>query len=111
MRLSKKDQVMLAEAYKDVYVENSTEWPRNPSGTTFEAGYWNKISDLIHDMKGSTWQEVKQAISDQLDIRLDNMSGSPLEARIAVVYDRINPGALERVGVNMKEVGSRIGHL
>lgn len=111
MRLPKKDLTMLAEAYSDIYTENKTEWPRNPSGTTFESDNWNEIADLIYDMKGSTWQEVKQAISDQLDVRLDNMYGSPLEAHVAVVYDRINPGALERMGVDISELKSRIGRL
>jgi hypothetical protein len=110
MRFKKQDQEMLAEAYKGIYSESHDDWPRNPHATVFEDRMFDKIYHLIVKMKGSTWDEVKQAISDQLDVRLDNMYGSPLEARIAKVYDRINDGALKRAGVDMDEIKSRMGH-
>ena len=92
MSLKKKDQDAIAMILTEMH--NDGPWPRNPSGHTFDDASYRKIADIVYYMEGQSLQDVKQQISDQLDVRLDNMYGSNLEQIFFKLYDRVNGTSL-----------------
>ena len=88
MSFKKKDQEAIAKLVTEMYNEGS--YPREPSGDTFDDALYRKISDIVYNMKGKSVDDVKQQISDQLDVRLDNMYGTNLEKIFYKLYDGVN---------------------
>jgi len=91
MSFKKKDQEAIAKLVMEMNKPyNEGSYPREPSGDTFDDALYRQISDLVYKMKGKSVDDVKQQISDQLDVRLDNMYGSKLEQIFYKLYDSVN---------------------
>ena len=73
-----------------IYSESAGQWPRDPGGEHFDDPLYSKISEIVYQLKGASWDEIKEALSQQLDVRLDNMYGSNLEKIVHTLYQRVN---------------------
>lgn len=70
---------------------NEGTWPSDSGDDNFfDDAIYNKIRDIVYKMQGKSFEDVKQQISDQLDIRLDNMLGSNRLKTVIKLYDSVN---------------------
>jgi len=82
--MNKKDQ----EAIANLYMESS--YPSAPNGSTFDDNTYTDMRKIVYGMEGSHIQEVIDAISQQLDIRIENLSPE-LQSVFLKLYKLVNP--------------------
>lgn len=67
-------------------------WPSQPEATTFNDEVYKNIMGVMSELKGRPLQDVIEALSEELDIRVQNLDPA-LQKRIKALYDRINKNA------------------
>lgn len=85
--MTNKDQEAIAKLYLEQYMGNRIY--SDERETTLDDNLYREISDIIYSMSGSTLQEVVDAISTQLDIRVQNLSNDTQKI-IIDLYNRVN---------------------
>jgi hypothetical protein len=81
--MTKKDQDNLARLYME------STYPRFSNGETFDDDVYTQIRDIVYNMKGDSMQDVIDTISQQLDIRVQNLDSKLIEI-FTKLYNQVN---------------------
>ena len=76
------------DAIAELYVENT--YPRTSNGDTFDDNVYTNIRNIVYGMEGNSMQDVVDAISKKLDIRIQNLD-SKLQDIFIKLYNKVNP--------------------